>query len=700
MLRPQNMALWSLNQAETFKLRRRIGYMILACVAGLVLWLAQSPVPHSQLSANSPVLKDRHGALLNVRTVESGTWRMRANLDEIDPAFIEALLKIEDKRFYAHSGVDGAAILRALKSWKSQGRAVSGASTLTMQLVRQYKPRPRTLRSKAIESFEALRFEMHFSKTEILEQYLTRISYGGNIEGIEAASRIYFGKSPRYLSPDEIALLIALPQAPEARRPDRHAQAAKLGRNRILARMEAGGLIDDLSLKRSQIASIPLEKHNLPNQAWLTARKLSDEGDIVQSWIDPTKQIALEKTLKTYVGRHPQAVNASAILVHAKTRQVRAHAAIGRRDHDGGWLDMTAAIRSPGSTLKPFVYGLGMDDGIIGKETLVRDAPSRFGTYRPENFDRRYYGDVTVSQALQHSLNIPAVGILDQVGGRRLDQSLRAAGAQTSKSGPDADDTNAGLALALGGTGLRATDLAMLYMAIANEGMAAPLSWMQTDAKLESEPEMQFELLQADTAKTLYDIMAAAPRPKGLMPAHLGQAIPDVAYKTGTSYGFRDSWAAGISGDYVIVVWVGRPDGGPRPGVTGRSAAAPLLFKIADGLPEQYKKLDVVNRSKSAERLKSAEEIAPVILFPMQDTEVIISEFGEASEAIDLLVQVKGREPRIYVDSQPIEKGRNGYRFIAPSPGFYQMKVVDAAGQETKSGFRVLSADNITHPGL
>jgi len=271
MLRPQNMALWSLNQAETFKLRRRIGYMILACVAGLVLWLAQSPVPHSQLSANSPVLKDRHGALLNVRTVESGTWRMRANLDEIDPAFIEALLKIEDKRFYAHSGVDGAAILRALKSWKSQGRAVSGASTLTMQLVRQYKPRPRTLRSKAIESFEALRFE-----------------------------------------------LIALPQAPEARRPDRHAQAAKLGRNRILARMEAGGLIDDLSLKRSQIASIPLEKHNLPNQAWLTARKLSDEGDIVQSWIDPAKQTALEKTLKTYVGRHPQV--RQAVLVHIDQR--------------------------------------------------------------------------------------------------------------------------------------------------------------------------------------------------------------------------------------------------------------------------------------------------------------------------------------------------------------------------------------------
>jgi len=237
------------------------------------MWLAQTPVPHAQLSATSPVLKDRNGAVLNVRTVEGGTWRLAATLEDIDTAYIEALLKIEDKRFYSHSGVDGAAILRALKSWKNQGRAVSGASTLTMQLVRQYKPRPRTLRSKIIESFEA---------------YLTRISYGGNIEGIEAATRIYFGKSPRYLSPDEIALLIALPQAPEARRPDRHAQAAKLGRNRILLRMQANGLIDDLSLKRSLAATIPLEKQNLPHQAWLTAQKLSQTGDNVQSQRDFT----------------------------------------------------------------------------------------------------------------------------------------------------------------------------------------------------------------------------------------------------------------------------------------------------------------------------------------------------------------------------------------------------------------------------
>lgn len=661
------------------------------------LWLAQPPVPAASLSSTSPVLTDRHGGWMNVRTVENGTWRIAADLEEIDPAFIDALVEIEDRRFYTHAGVDGSAVLRALKSWKDEGKVVSGASTLTMQLVRQYKPRPRTLSSKILESFEALRFEMHLSKSEILEQYLTRVSYGGNIEGIEAASRIYLGKSPRFLSPDEIALLIALPQAPEARRPDRHAQAAKLGRNRILRRLRNANQINQREFNIAKNAAVPLQKTTLPNQAWITARKLAAKGSTTQSWIEPTLQMSLEQTLSQTVERLPEPVNASAIIIHSKTRQVRAHAAIGRRDHDGGWLDMTAAIRSPGSTLKPFVYGLGMDDGILGSETRIKDAPSRFGSYRPENFDRRYYGDVTIAQALQHSLNIPAVGVLDYVGGRRLDSVLRAAGATPTQSGPGTDGSDAGLALALGGTGLRVTDLAMLYTAIANDGVAGPLIWTQDDTKAGGD----FELMQSDTAKELRKIMAEAPRPDGAMPKHLGQDIPDVAYKTGTSYGFRDSWAAGISGDYVMVVWVGRPDGGPRPGVTGRLAAAPLLFDIADKLPSKPKPIHSISHdTQTSERLKSADEIAPSILFPMDGTEIALSSFGETSEGVDLIVQTQGPELRLYVDSQPIEKHRNGFRFFPESPGFFQLTAIDGEGRKSKGQFRVISSSDVTHPGF
>lgn len=678
------------------KFRRRLGYLTLTATASLGVWFAQVPVSQADLTATSSVLTDRHGASLNVRTVDNGTWRVQADLENIDPAFIEALIEIEDRRFYNHAGVDGAAILRALRTWQKSGVASSGASTLTMQLVRQYRPRPRTLRSKAIESFEALRFELHYSKPEIIEQYLTRVSYGGNIEGIEAASQIYFAKSPRYLSPEEIALLLALPQAPEARRPDRNAQAAKLGRGRILKRLEKAGFISSREFANADAAPVPLEKSKLPSQAWLTARKLAKSGDKTHSWLDPRLQLRLENQLSLTVDRLPHPVNASAIIVHAETREVRAHAAIGRRDHDGGWLDMTAAIRSPGSTLKPFVYGLGMDDGLIGTQTKLRDAPSRFGSYRPENFDRRYYGDVTMAQALQHSLNIPAVGVLDHVGGRRLDAALRAAGASPTHSGPSDDGQDAGLALALGGTGLRATDLAILYTAIANEGIASPLKWTQNDTELSS----GFELLQADTAQSLRSVMSSAPRPAGVMPAHLGKNVPDVAYKTGTSYGFRDSWAAGISGEYVIVVWIGRPDGGPRPGVTGRAAAAPLLFQIADSLALDQP-VQTTNRPEHmAERLKSAEEIGPVILFPMNETEIALNAFGQTSEGIDLLVQAEGEDIRLYVGEAPITKGRNGYRFKPTAPGFYDLTVIDEIGRKTKGKFRVVSLKDFRHPGL
>ena len=296
-------------------MKRLFGYVLIGVSALLIFWFAQSPVSTDELSNTSPVLKDRNGAWLNVRTVDNGTWRIAADLDEIDTIFLETLIEIEDSRFYSHSGVDGAAILRALKSWHDAGEIVSGASTITMQLVRQYKPRPRTIRSKFIESLEALRFELHYSKAEILEQYLTRISYGGNIEGIEAASRIYLGKSPKYLSPDEIALLVSLPQAPEARRPDRNAQGAKGGRDRILRRMANDNLISAKALKESRQAPIPLTRASLPTQAWLTAQRLSKSGEHVQSYLDPKIQTPLERRLSEYVGSLPEPVNASAIPV-------------------------------------------------------------------------------------------------------------------------------------------------------------------------------------------------------------------------------------------------------------------------------------------------------------------------------------------------------------------------------------------------
>ncbi|WP_409433835.1 penicillin-binding protein 1C [Litorimonas sp. RW-G-Af-16] len=669
---------------------RKIAYGVGISVAALgAIYFAQSPVSDEALADVSPVVLDRHGAWLTAFALEDGRWRFPADLDTIDPAFIEALVQIEDRRFATHVGVDIPAIFRAAKDWYKQGEIVSGASTITMQLVRQYKPRPRTLRSKVIESFEALRFELHFSKDEILSQYLTRISYGGNIEGIEAASRIYLGKSPRHLSPDEIALLIALPQAPEARRPDRQAAHAKRGRDRILARLEGAGVLSAEAANEAKTSPIPLTRSELPQNAWLSAHYMEKTGAQTASYIDRVIQNSLSRHLESYVARYPKTVNASAVIVHNATQEIRAHAAIGARDHDGGWIDMTRRVRSPGSTLKPFVYGLGADDGILAFDSLVKDAPSRFGSYQPENFNRRYHGDVTVSEALQHSLNIPAVAVLDHVGGRRLQAALMASGAKLSQTRSENPDT--GLALALGGTGMTALDLASLYVALANDGEARPLRWHK-----DQEAGGMVRLLTAKTANELVEVMAKAPVPEGHIPGDILEGRPAIAYKTGTSYGFRDSWAAGIAGDYTVVVWVGRPDGAPRPGVTGRKAAAPLMFEIVGELDvPKVKAIRQVESSARHDRVSTPDDIGPQIIFPAKDAEIAVKDFGQKSRGVTILAETSHGPARVYVNGDPIAQQREGYIWRPDGPGFYQLSAVDQRGKITKSAFRVLSQDQI-----
>ncbi len=661
-----------------------VGLAVLA-----VTYFARPPVSEAELAEVSPVVLDRNGAWLTAFALEDGRWRLPADLDQIDPDFIEAVIRIEDRRYYHHSGVDVPAIFRAAKDWAKAGEVVSGASTITMQLVRQYRPRPRTLKSKIIEAFEALRFELHFSKAEILAQYLTRISYGGNIEGIEAASRIYLGKSPQHLTPDEIALLVSLPQAPESRRPDRQAAHAKRGRNRILTKLHKEDLISDEIYRESQEAPIPLLRHSLPSKAWLSSYYMPKSGAVTQSYIDPFVQTALERHLFDYITRYPKTVNASAVIVYNPTREVRGHVAIGRRDHEGGWIDMTRRLRSPGSTLKPFVYGLGADDGVLAFDSFVRDAPSRFGSYQPENFNRRYYGDVRVSEALQHSLNIPAVAVLDHVGGKRLRAALVATGANIST--PRSDNPESGLSLALGGTGTTAMDLAALYTALANDGVAQPLLWHEGQ-----DSPASLQLLSSKTAGQLLSVMAKAPVPAGYVPGDLLKDRPDIAYKTGTSYGFRDSWAAGVAGDYTIVVWVGRPDGGPRPGVTGREAAAPLLFEIVGDLDVPRKSVAYEKMSQtSVKRVSTPNDAGPQIIFPAKDTEIAMKEFGGNSRGVTIVAESSYGDARIYVNGQAVPRQREGHIWKPDGPGFYKLSAVDDRGKVSKIKFRVLAANDL-----
>ena len=367
--------------------KRRRGLALWLCaVLGLVMVLNIAfPPPVKAARQLSSMVTDSDGRMLSAFTIEDGTWRLPARLDHIDPRFVQRLLLIEDKRFYHHSGVDVPAVARAARSWHSHGEAVSGASTLTMQLIRQLEPRPRTLAAKAVETLRAVQIEFWLSKDEILEAYLSHIPYGGNIEGVEAATRLYFGKSARYLTDGEIALLISLPQAPEARRPDVRPKQAVMGRNSILAKLYETGALSGVQYQEAVDSPVKVQRSKMNDTAWITAHGLAKKNHVrknlnpvIQSTLDGALQTRLEAQSAVFIKGLPDAVNTAITIVDNKTMAVRAHIASADRTRPGGWIDMTTRGRSPGSTLKPFIYGMAMDDGTISAGSFRARCPDAF----------------------------------------------------------------------------------------------------------------------------------------------------------------------------------------------------------------------------------------------------------------------------------------------------------------------------------
>lgn len=666
-------------------------YGVIGLAAILLLLNVIFPPPLDAARNVSPVVKDQSGRWVAGFTVEDGRWRIPADLSEIDPRFIERLIAIEDKRFWHHSGVDVPAILRAGRSWSREGRPVSGASTLTMQLVRQLEPRPRNLGSKAIEAIRAVQYEVWLSKADILEAYLTHVSYGGNIEGVHAASKVYFGKPPYQLTDGEIALLIALPQAPEARRPDLRPAAAKTGRDKILDKLADAKHITPLQAIEAKSLAVNVKRQSMPEQAWVTARGLAN-NDIENAALDYDLQAEIEGLTAQFIAPLDAAVNTAVIVVENKTMAVRAHIATADRARPGGWIDMTDRARSPGSTLKPFIYGLAMDDGIISAGSFVRDAPTRFGAYQPENFNRRYHGDVRIYEALRHSLNVPAVATLDHVGGPRLEATLTAAGIDVTRLGGDSEA--AGLALALGGAGVTVNDLAVIYAALANGGEARPLKWSKDGT------DETYRLLSDKTAADITQILRQAPTPKGRVPAWLAQNAPPIAYKTGTSYGFRDAWAAGYTDDWTVIVWVGRADGAPRTGQTGRIAAAPFLFDIFARLPHGGADLAFArdpDAPSGLARAKNPIDQAPQILFPPDGAELLAAQLGPEARGFAFTARVSNGTPRFYVNEMPVKREQGKAIWRPDTPGFYEVSAVDNQGRTSVSKIEVLSLSQLAN---
>ncbi|MFL6237307.1 MAG: penicillin-binding protein 1C, partial [Thermoanaerobaculia bacterium] len=536
------------------------------------------------------VVTDRQGEPLRFFLPADQRWRMPIRLSELPPEVRRALVASEDQRFYSHPGVDPLALARAMWANLRHRRVVSGASTISMQVARMADPGPRTLRSKLRESVRAIQLERRFSKDRILEMYLSLTPYGGNVEGIGAAAWFYFGKGPDQLSLGEIALLTALPRSPLRYDPTRHPKAAQIARDRVLGQLASRGVFSRKELDAARREPIPRVRRRppflAPHFAEMVVAQFSS-GLAGEARIRTTLDRSMQSIAESQVARRAKELrdqgigNAAVVVIDNQTRGVRALVgSSGYRDtYFQGQVNGAAARRSPGSTLKPFLYAMAMDQGRLVPDSYILDIPTDFAGYVAENYDQRYRGRVTVREALITSLNAPAVRLLAETGLSDFLHLLRKGGLSTLDRPPG----RYGLPLILGAGEVRLLDLVNLYATLAQGGRHRPVRIIEGkaegDAKLHAEPD-PVVLFSPEAARAVTEILTDVRRPDLPEAWDLTRDVPGVAWKTGTSYGHRDAWAVGYSARYTIGVWVGNFDGKPRKGISGSQHAGPLLFDL------------------------------------------------------------------------------------------------------------------------
>jgi len=544
----------------------------------VVLWGADRvwplPLPQDDLAR---VVLAEDGTPLWRFADANGVWRYPVQTHEVSPYYLDALLTYEDRWFYQHPGVNPLALARATWQNLTGARVVSGGSTLSMQVARLLDPHSRTFHGKLRQLWRTAQLEWHLSKAEILNLYLNRAPFGGTLQGVAAASWAYLGKSPSQLTHAEAALLAVLPQAPSRLRPDRHPQRAQEARDKVLRRLAEFQVWPQSAVDEALEEPLLLAPRLEPSLAPLLARRLNrpDSPPLIRTTLDATLQRRLEDLLLGWRARLPEHTSAAILVVEEESMAVRAY--LGSVDINDakrfGHVDMISALRSPGSTLKPFLYGMALDDGLIHSESLLQDVPRRYGDYRPGNFSMGFTGAVPASTALSSSLNLPAVQLLEAYGPKRFAAEMRIGGVPLAL--PALAEPN--LALILGGAGSRLEDLVSGYSAFARDGKSATLR-LQPDDTLRERP-----LLSPGSAWIVRRILSGQARPDRDPRAELVQR-PVLAWKTGTSYGFRDAWAIGVGPRYLIGVWIGRPDGTPVPGQFGLASAAPLMLQVHDVL--------------------------------------------------------------------------------------------------------------------
>lgn len=670
-----------------------------AALAGVMvagaLWADSAyPPPLDRSAGLSREVVDRNGVLLRAYAAPDGRWRLPVTLAEVDPDLIKMLVAYEDKRFFDHGGVDPLAMVRA--GWQflaHGGRIVSGGSTLSMQLARLIEPRDeRSLAAKLKQVARALQIERRLSKQEILERYLTLAPYGGNLEGIRAASIAWFGREPKKLTLSQSALLVALPQLPERRRPDRHPEAARAARDRVLNRMETAGLLPPFEVTRAGEAALPSARRALPDLAAhlandALARRPAENR--VSLTLDAGIQARLEQLARETGPKLAPRQSLAMVLADAGSGAILA--SVGSTGHlDAarfGAVDMTKAVRSPGSALKPFIYGLAFDEAIVAQATLIDDMPANFAGYRPKNFDLSYQGEVTIREALQLSLNVPAVRLLESVAPQRLISRLKRGGVTLALPRGDTP----GLAIGLGGAGLSLRDLVQLYTALVNGGIATKL---HDGTLLTPVVHPDAPVVSRASAWQVSDILSGVATPEGAPRLK-------IAYKTGTSYGYRDAWAIGFDGRHVLGVWVGRPDAAAAPGISGIATAAPLLFEAfartgltIARLPDRPPGVDVKARSKLPFALRKFRpdggggaplaSAGPEIVYPPAGARVDLGGAGGARMNPLILKLQGGTAPYRWVaNGRPLDEGtrRRNIAWMPDGKGASSLTVIDARGR-------------------
>ena len=571
---------WQFHKRLNGRVVKRVCFVLIGSgLFSLLLFLAADklwPLPDPN-RVRSVLILSENRTPLRAFADEAGVWRYPVRVDEVSPLYIQALLEYEDRWFYKHPGINPYALIRAAWQRVTQGKVISGGSTLTMQVARILDPHSKTLAGKGWQMFRALQLEWHYSKDDILSFYLNLAPFGGPIEGVQTASYAWLHKSAANLSHAEAALLAVLPQAPSRLRPDRNPELAQRYRDKVLQRMASQGIWSSSVVADAMIEPVVKAYFQQPMLAPLFAQRMkplafAQNVARLPTSLNANTQWAVENILRTRVNILPDKASLAVLVMENKTGLVRAYA--GSADFFDqerfGQVDMVQALRSPGSTLKPFLYGMALDDGLIHSASLLSDVPVKLEQYAPQNFFKNFSGPISATQALQQSLNVPAVSLLQRLSPAVFVARLKTGGVDIVFP----NKTPANLSVILGGTGTRLEDLVHGFSALARGGLSIAPRYLQTD------PVVERRLLSAGSAWIIRDIL------RGVTPPEGASNSARIAWKTGTSYGYRDAWAIGVTDAYTVGVWAGRPDGTPMLGQFGAHTAAPILFEVFRALPK------------------------------------------------------------------------------------------------------------------